>query len=148
MEKRIREYKVGNFKHKLLTYIPLKIDRKQIETCIKNRLKPHLTKLITDTICYTNLSKLKSDVVDCINFNLQHVCHCLKCSKIYNINSLDNHQCNSAAVKDFIDNNQRQNIIKKSSKKLSKKLSKKSSKITSKKTFRQTSNKLFKKSDK
>ena len=46
MEKRMREYKVGNFKHKLLAYIPLNIDRKQIEKCIKMRLKLHLIKLL------------------------------------------------------------------------------------------------------
>ena len=61
MEKRIREYKVGNFKYKLLAYIPLQIDRKQIEKCVKMRLKPHLTKLITDTICYITLDELKKN---------------------------------------------------------------------------------------
>ena len=52
MKKRIGEYKVGNFKYKLLAYIPLQIDRKQIEKCVKIRLKPHLTKLLTASICY------------------------------------------------------------------------------------------------
>ena len=103
MEKRMRQYKVGNFKHKLLSYIPLKIDRKQIESCIKMRLKPHLTKLVTDTVCFTSLEKLKIDIIDCINFNSQHICHCVKCSKMYNIKSLDKHLCNITVVKDFID---------------------------------------------
>ena len=105
MAKRMKEYKVGNFKHKLLAYIPLKIDRKQIEKCIKMRLKPHLTKLITDSVCYISLSELKSDIIDCINFNAQHICHCIKCSKIYNIQSLNNHMCNKTVIKDFVDYN-------------------------------------------
>ena len=121
MIQRMREYKVGNFKHKLLAYIPLKIDRKQIEKCIKMRLKPHLIKLITDIVCYTSLSKLKSDIVDCINFNSQHICHCVKCSKIYNINSLDKHLCNIATIKDFIDYNDQKKTSKRTSKKSSKK---------------------------
>lgn len=141
MEKRMREYKVGNFKYKLLTYIPLKIDRKQIEKCIKMRLKPHLTKLITDTICWTSLTKLKSDIIDCINFNYQHICHCAKCSKVYNINLLDKHSCNVANVKDFIDYKGQQNTIKKLSKKYSKKISKKSSKKISKKLSKKSSKK-------
>ena len=59
MEKRIRQYKVGNFKYKLLAYIPLQLDRKQIEKCVKTRLKPHLTKLITVSVCYISLKELK-----------------------------------------------------------------------------------------
>jgi prophage antirepressor-like protein len=68
MRKRIKEYQVGNFTHKLLAYIPLQIDCKQIENCVKIRLKPHLTKLITDSICYISLSELKKDIIECINF--------------------------------------------------------------------------------
>lgn len=136
MEKRMREYRVGNFNHKLLAYIPLNIDRKQIEKCIKMRLKPHLTKLITDTVCYTSLTELKSDIVDCINFNSQHICHCVKCSKIYNVKSLNKHTCNIAVIEDFIDYYSQQNTVKKSSKKTSKKFSKKSSKKSSKKKFK------------
>jgi hypothetical protein len=82
MEKRITQYKTGNFKHELLAYIPLQIDRKQIEQCVKTRLKPHLTKLITDTVCYLNLLELKKEIIDCINFTNQHICHCVKCSGI------------------------------------------------------------------
>ncbi len=118
MKKRMREYKLS-------AYIPLRIDRKQIENCIKMRLKPHLTKLITDTVCYTSLTQLKSDIVDCINFNSQHICHCIKCSKIYNVDSLDSHLCNLTTVSDFIDYDGQRKSSKKSSKKPSKKSSKK-----------------------
>jgi hypothetical protein len=34
MKDRISQYKVGNFKYKLLCYIPLQIDRKAIEQCV------------------------------------------------------------------------------------------------------------------
>jgi hypothetical protein len=126
MEKRIRQYKVGNFKYKLLAYIPLQLDRKQIEKCVKTRLKPHLTKLIIDSVCYISLKELKKEIIDCINFTNQHICHCIKCSKMYKLNSIDKHKCNIQKVTDIIDY--------KISKKLSKRVSKKSSKKVSKKT--------------
>ena len=81
MKKRIGVYKVGNFSYKLLAYIPLQIDRKQIEQCVKNRLKTHLTKKSSDTICYLSLDELKQDIIDCINFENQHICNCVKCNK-------------------------------------------------------------------
>lgn len=135
MTKRIREYKVGNFKHKLLAYIPLKIDRKQIEKCVKMRLKPHLTKLVTDTICYISFNSLKKEIIDCINFASEHVCHCVRCSKIYKLESIDKHKCNITNKKEIIDYKHKNNQnIKISSKKSSKKISKKSSKKISKKS--------------
>jgi hypothetical protein len=84
IEKRIRQYKVGNFKYKLLAYIPLQLDRKQIEKCVKTRLKPHLTKLITDSVCYISLKELKKEIIDCINFTNQHICHCINVLKCIN----------------------------------------------------------------
>jgi hypothetical protein len=139
MEKRIREYKVGNFNYKLLAYIPLKINRKQIELCVKTRLKPHLTKMITDTVCWIDLKKLKEEIIDCINFTTQHICHCIKCSKTYKLNLIDKHSCNIQKITDIIDYKPISNIKKsskkssnKSSKKLSKKLYKKLSKKKSK----------------
>ena len=157
MNKRNKEYKVGNFKHKLLAYIPLKTDRKQIEKCVKTRLKPHLTKLITDTVCYINLKELKKEIIDCINFTNQHICHCIKCSKIYKLDLLDKHNCNIQKTYDIIDYNPTNNIqitsnkistkiSKKSFKKSSKKLSKKSSKKSSKKLPKKLSKKISKKS--
>jgi hypothetical protein len=132
MRKRIKEYQVGNFKHKLLAYIPLQIDRKQIENCVKIRLKPHLTKLITDSICYISLSELKKDIIECINFTTQHIIHCFKCSKIYNLNSLNRHKCYFKKVPNIIDY-KIPNIDKATSKKSnSKKLT--SKKLTSKKS--------------
>jgi hypothetical protein len=113
MKKRLTQYKTGNFKHKLIAYIPLQIDRKQIEQCIKIRLKPHLTKLITDTICYLSLTELKKEIIDCINFTNHHICHCVKCSKIYKLNSIDKHKCNLQTVYNIID----YKPLKKSSKK-------------------------------
>jgi len=103
MKKRVDIYKVGNFKHKLLAYIPLQIDRKQIEQCVKNRLKSHLTKQSSDTICYLSLDNLKKDIIDCINFENQHICNCVKCNKSYKLKSLSTHICNKKSIKDIID---------------------------------------------
>ena len=133
MEKRMREYKVKNFKHKLLAYIPFKIDRKQVEHCVKNKLKIHLTKLTIDVVCYLSLYKLKKKLVDCINTITTHICHCVKCLKTYKIDSLDKHKCNSIRTKDIINYqvNIRKNIktnLKKNIKINSKTNSKKNSK--------------------
>jgi hypothetical protein len=103
MKKRVNTYKVGNFKHKLLAYIPLQIDRKQIEQCVKNRLKSHLTKQSSDTICYLSLDDLKKNIIDCINFENQHICNCVKCFKSYKLKSFNTHICNKKSKKDIID---------------------------------------------
>lgn len=150
MEKRIKQYKVGNFNHKLLAYIPLKIDRKQIEKCIKTRLKPHLIKLITDTVCYISLKNLKNEIIDCINFTTEHVCNCVKCSKIYKLNLIDKHKCNLHQKSDIINfNEQKINNIKINNIKKNSKNSKKSSKINNiKKNSKKSSKKKSKKSSK
>jgi len=95
MMQRIREYKVGNFKFKPLCYIPININKKDIETCIKLRNKPHLTKLITDSICYLTLHDLKNEILECITFLKDHICHCLYCKKQYGFDKLNEHKCNS-----------------------------------------------------
>ena len=66
-----------------MCYIPLNIDRKQIETCVKNKMKPHLLKLKTDTVCYTTLKDLKQEILDCIEEIKDHICHCTICKKKY-----------------------------------------------------------------
>ncbi len=116
MKKRVNVYKVGNFKHKLLAYIPLQIDKKAIEQCVKSKLKLHLTKLITDTVCYISLKELKKEIIECINLTNKHVCHCVRCSKAYKLTSLNSHKCNNITISNIINYN-----IKKSSRKKSKK---------------------------
>lgn len=122
MKKRINQYKVGNFTHKLLGYIPLQIDRKAIEQCVKSRLKPHLTKLITDTVCYIGLNELKEQIIDCINFTNEHICHCVKCSKTYKLKSINSHKCNISKVSNIIDykTNNTKKLSRKSTRKTTK----------------------------
>ena len=101
MKERISGYKVGNFKHKLLCYIPLDVNRKQIETCVKNKMKPHILKLTTDTICYTSLKNLKEEILECIDQIKTHICHCTICKKTYEFNKITTHKCNK--IDKFID---------------------------------------------
>jgi prophage antirepressor-like protein len=101
MKKRLKEYKVGNFKHKHLCYIPIDINKKEIENCIKARNKPHLTKLITDSICFMSLKDLKEEITDCIKFLKSHICYCLHCKKQYEFNNVTTHKCNK--IEKFID---------------------------------------------
>ena len=51
--------KFGEFKQKFISVIPVNFDAKTLEVCLKNKLKPHLHKLTTDTICFITLKELK-----------------------------------------------------------------------------------------
>jgi len=101
MKKRLSGYKVGNFKHKLLCYIPLDINRGDVEKCVKIKMKPHLLKLTTDTVCYTTLKDLKNEILECIEQIKTHICHCTICKKEYKFNKLTIHECNK--IGKFID---------------------------------------------
>ena len=60
MEKRMQLYKVGNFNYKPLAYITLNFTNgKEIEDCVKDKYKPHIIKLKSDTLCHLTLTKLK-----------------------------------------------------------------------------------------
>ena len=119
MKKRLTEYKVGNFKHKLLCYIQLDINRKDVEKCIKIKMKPHLLKLITDTVCYTTLKDLKKEIINCIKEIKTHICHCTICKQKYTFDKLTSHKCNK--IGKFIDIDKKINSIgSKGSKKSSK----------------------------
>jgi len=101
MKKRLSGYKVGNFKHKLLCYILLDINRGDVEKCVKIKMKPHLLKLTTDTVCYTTLKDLKNEILECIEQIKTHICHCIICKKEYKFNKLTTHECNK--IGKFID---------------------------------------------
>ncbi len=97
-------YLVGEFEQNLVAYIPLTIDGKTLENCIKNKLKPHLLKLRTETICYLNLKELKDEISICINDISKHICHCILCKKKYNFKSIDEHKCNKELNATIINN--------------------------------------------
>ena len=59
MKKRMQLYKVGNFNYKPLAYITLNFaNGKNIEDCVKDKYKPHIIKLKSDTLCHLTLSNL------------------------------------------------------------------------------------------
>ena len=129
MNKRMQLYKVGNFNYKPLAYIPLNLTNgKEIEDCVKDKYKPHIIKLKTDTLCHLTLTKLKEEILTCIEELNTHICNCMVCKKTYKFKNLYNHKCYN--TNKFIDITKK--TSKKSSKKLSKKLSKKSSKNSTK----------------
>ena len=118
-------YKVGNFNYKPLAYLTLNFTNgKEIEDCVKDKYKPHILKLKSDTICHLTLTKLKESILKCIEELNNHICNCMICKKTYKFKNLDTHKCYNKSK--FIDININ-NIIKESSKK---KTSKKSSKKT------------------
>lgn len=92
--KRMKVYKVGHYKHKLISYIPITLDGKQLEGCIKNKMRVHLKKIGSDTICFTSLKKLKNEILSCYKFLKEHICYCFICKKRYKIKNIDKHLCN------------------------------------------------------
>lgn len=94
IEKRMKVYKVGHYKHKLIAYIPLNLDGLQLEQCVKNKIKTHLKKIGSDTICFTSINKLKKEILSCIDFIKNHICDCVLCKKKYKLKNIDEHLCN------------------------------------------------------
>ena len=94
IQKRMSVYKVGHYKHKLISYIPVVLDGKHLENCVKTRMRLHLKKIGSDTICFTSLQKLKKEIILCNNFIKDHICHCMMCKKKYKLKNIDKHLCN------------------------------------------------------
>lgn len=94
MENRLSTYKTGNFRHTLLAYIPLNIDRRAVESAIKAKLQTHRLNSNSDTICYVALSKLKKEIIETIQELQDHICYCNHCSKAYKFNNINRHKCN------------------------------------------------------
>jgi hypothetical protein len=101
---RFSNYLVGEFEQNLVAYIPLSIDARTLENCVKNKLKPHLLKLRTETVCYLNLKELKNEISNCINDISNHICHCVLCKKKYDLKSMDEHNCNKKLSSVIINN--------------------------------------------
>jgi prophage antirepressor-like protein len=94
IQQRMSVYKVGHYKHKLLIYIPIVLDGKQLENCVKTKMRLHLKKIGSDTLCFTSLKKLKDEINSCNNFIKDHICHCMICKKKYKLKNIDKHLCN------------------------------------------------------
>lgn len=119
MEKRMQLYKVGNFNYKPLAYLTLNFTNgKEIEDCVKDKYKPHIIKLKSDTICHLTLTKIKDSILTCIEELNNHICNCMVCKKKYEFKNLDTHKCYNKSK--FIDID-----IKKITKKVSKRTTKK-----------------------
>ena len=95
MTKRKFIYKTGNFYYKLLSYIPVNIDKSKIENCYLNIFKEHKYKPKTknELLCFLKLIDLKNAICNCIELLSEHICECIYCKKIYNVKELDKHKC-------------------------------------------------------
>ena len=93
IEKRMKVYRVGHYKYKLLSYIPIVVEGKQLEDCVKSKMKIHLKKIGSDTLCFTSLQKLKKEILSCNDFIKDHICHCVICKKKYKLKNIDKHLC-------------------------------------------------------
>lgn len=115
MKKRKLIYKTGNFYYKLLSYIPVNIDKSKIEDCYLSLFKEHKYKANTtnEILCFLSLTDLKNGIKKCINFLVNSICECVHCKEKYNIKNLDKHQCITKLTNTkFIDVNI-DNILKK-----------------------------------
>jgi prophage antirepressor-like protein len=102
IEKRMKVYKVGHYKYKLLSYIPIVLDGKQLEDCVKSKMKMHLKKIGSDTLCFTSLQNLKKEILSCADFIKEHICYCLICKKKYKLINIDKHLCNKTDKLHFL----------------------------------------------
>jgi hypothetical protein len=114
MTEHLSGYKVGNF-----SSIAFAMRTAHI---MLNKMKPHLLKLVTDTICYTSLKELKKEILECIDQIKSHICNCTICKKKYEFNKITSHKCNN--IEEFIDVNKKINLIGSKGSKGSKKGSK------------------------
>ena len=81
IKKRIKIYKTGTSKLKIIYYININLDGLQTEQCVKNMNKIHKLKDKTDDLCYISLKQLKESIKDCVNKLTKHICNCVYCKK-------------------------------------------------------------------
>jgi prophage antirepressor-like protein len=92
IKKRLTTYKTGNPNIKILYLIDTKLDKKQLESCIKNIMKFNIAKKKTEII-YSSLSKLLDDIKECSRLLINSICKCNKCKKKFNLTNIKEHEC-------------------------------------------------------
>ena len=66
---------------------------KEIDDYVKDKYKPHIIKLKSDTLCHLTLTKLKDSILICIEELNNHICNCMICKRVYKFKNLDTHKC-------------------------------------------------------
>jgi prophage antirepressor-like protein len=92
IKKRLTTYKTGNPNIKILYLIDTKLDKKQLESCVKNVIKFNIAKRKTEII-YSSLSKLLDDIKECSSLLINSICKCNKCKKKFNLTNIKDHKC-------------------------------------------------------
>ena len=93
INKRLKIYKTGTTKIKIIYYISISFNGLQIEECIKNTNKLHKLKQKTDDLCFLSLKSLKISILECIKKIKNHICKCIYCKEKLKINKIDKHIC-------------------------------------------------------
>jgi prophage antirepressor-like protein len=93
IEKRLQNYKTAKANIKIVYYIPIIYDGKQVEDCIKSVNKLHKLKNKTDDLCFISLKQLKNTITDCLNIMNSHLCHCNIFKKKIKFTNIDKHLC-------------------------------------------------------
>jgi hypothetical protein len=92
IKKRLTTYKTGNPNIKILYLIKTDLDKKQLESCIKNIMKFNITKKKTEII-YNSLPKLLDDIKECSKLLINSICKCNKCKNKFNLTNIKEHKC-------------------------------------------------------
>lgn len=144
MNDRTGTYKTGNTTTKILFYIPLKVDYKQLENCVNNSIVMHRLKKNNEIFCDLSLRQIKHEISKCIGSFSDHICHCNKCKKKFNVNKLNEHQCNKKLtdIKFLKPKRTSKNKSNSRSKNQSKSRSKRTSRNKSKRTSRSKSKRI------
>jgi hypothetical protein len=76
----------------MLYLITTDLDKKQLESCVKNIMKFNIAKKKTEII-YSSLSKLLDDIKECSKLLINSICKCNKCKKKFNLTNIKQHKC-------------------------------------------------------
>lgn len=92
-DSRFNSYKTGNTDLEILFYVPLVVDSKMYESCMKSLYKMHPLKKGNEIYCWTNINDLIHDLILCRMITSDHVCHCVHCKKKLSIDEVPTHTC-------------------------------------------------------
>ena len=92
IKKRLGIHITSDSKSKIIFYIITKLDKIQLESCIKNLNKFVFIKKNYE-IVYKSLKNLKDDIINCSSLIAESICKCVKCKEKFKVKKLNKHKC-------------------------------------------------------
>ena len=76
----------------------------------KNKIKNTFNKTYNRYCMLYQFERIKKKIIDCINFKNKHICHFVKCYKMYNLSTMEKHKCNVLTTSDIINYSKKSKI--------------------------------------